>query len=246
MKAAALRALELDPTSPEAHTALGNIQLWFAWDPRAADTSFRRALANNPRYAPAYASDATALVALGRNEEAVMAATRAQDLDPLFPGVAGDLINAGHPDVAIRNAGAQLLLDSTDANAHFLLGQALLQLDKIEEGIEHLRRAVGLSHRVPYMAASLGHWEARVGRSGAARSILNELTQRAEQIWVMPIYFAEVYAGLGDSDSAFAWLERGLEDRAATMMSLTWSREWDSIRADPRFSALLRRMGLAQ
>jgi serine/threonine-protein kinase len=245
MKAAALRALELDPTSAEAHVALGNIQLWFEWDPRAAEASFQRAHTLAPRYAPAYWTDAVALVSLGRQEEAVNAATRAHDLDPLTYGwlLSEVLIMVRRYDAASQAAGRELAIDSTNAMIHFSLGTALVSQGLEAEGLAHLRRARALGGGT-FMLASFAHWAARTGATGEARAALGELTRLAAQHWVMPTFFAEVYSGLGEIDSAFAWLERGLEDRPAAMLSLLWSVEWDPLRADPRFPALLRRMGL--
>ena len=246
MKAAALRALELDPTSAEAHVALGNIQLFFEWDPRAAEASFQRAHALAPQYAPAYWTEAVALGALRRQEEAVEAATRAHELDPLVYGtvLSGVLTVARRYDAASEVARRELEIDSTNAMAHFDLGTAFMNRGLEAEGLAHLRRAVALSAGRTYMLASFAHWAARTGAIEEARAALGELTRLAAQQWVMPTYFAEVYAGLGEIDSAFAWLERGLEDRPAAMLSLLWSVEWDPLRLDPRFPALLRRMGL--
>lgn len=246
MKRAATQAVRLDPSSAEAHTTLGSIQLWFDWDLPAAEASFRLAQSLNPNCGPAYAWYSWVPLTLGHSEEAIAAVRRAQEINPLdFETWAWlSLWSVGRLEVVIQETRSALSMDSTNLGAHFFLGSALVQSGQPQEGLGHLRRAVALDSTNPVLLANLGHWTARMGMTEEAHDIIRLLSEKAENQWVGPVFFAAVHAGLGQADSTFAWLERGYQDREDFMLSLPWHPWWDPIRPDPRFNALLRRMRL--
>jgi tetratricopeptide (TPR) repeat protein len=138
-------------------------------------------------------------------------------------------------------------MDSTDAAAHFFLGLAYEQKGLYEKAIAEIQKStirVGVDY--PRPMAALGHVYAVSGNKGKAREMIEKLKERARRRHVSPYLIATVYAGLGEKERAFEWLEREYDDRSGGFTRIKVDPRFDSLRSDPRFGVLLVRAGLAQ
>ncbi len=244
---AALRALELDATLAEAHATLGAVQEGFDWDWAGAEAEYRRAIELNPSYATAAHWYGMFLVMMGRFEDGLAQLERAAALDPLSSpirtSVAMALVYARRPQEAIEQCGSVLELDPDFAWAHGVLGQAHLQLGSLEQGVEHSRHASELSGLSPEYQAELAAAYAAAGRRSEALALLSELERPGASSSPPWFEMAMAFAGLGDRDRAFECLERAYATRSAWRSYLGVETRLDPVRADPRFEALLARMG---
>ena len=246
-KAAATKALEMDDALAEAHASLGYLRMR-DWDWAGVEGEFKRALEINPNYATARQWYSIFLELTGRPEEAVAEAVRAQELDPLSliinESLGARLLFARRYDRALAQLKKTLEIDQNFAQAHHTLGDTYLQTGMFEEALGELQRARQLDDN-PWVVASLGHAYAVAGRGDEARGMLAELEGRSEQSRVPPEEVARVYAGLGERDRAFAWLERACEERSAHLAFVKVDPAWGALRSDPRFADVMRRVGLA-
>jgi TolB-like protein/Tfp pilus assembly protein PilF len=247
-KVAAMKALEIDPGLAEAHAALGATYLCYDWDWAAAEAELRRATELNARYAPPHQWYALLYSAMGRFDDALAAARRAQEFDPLAPSASvytpRVLYYARRYDQAREALGKVLDLDPDFILAHFWLGRCFVAQSVRERAISELRTAVNLSGRGPVMLAALAHGYAVTGQGAEARKLLGELNELSKQRYVPSYNIAEVYAGLGERDRAFEWLEKALVERTDLLIWLKVDPVWDGLRPDARFQNLLRRIGL--
>ena len=242
---AVTRALELDESLPEAHVAWGGVLQSHLWDWPAAEKEFLRALELDPNHAGAHHWYSDFLTAMGRKDEAVQAARRAAELDPLNLAINMTLgaayFYARRYHEAIEQQKKTLDLDPTFAPAHRSMGGALEQLGRYDEAIEEYRKGVALSTDL-YAKTLLAHTYAVSGRTDESRRLLSELAAGAGDRYVSAYSLAAVYAGLGESDRAFEMLGRAFESRDRGMAWILVAPRFDPLRADPRFSDLLRRM----
>jgi serine/threonine-protein kinase len=246
---AAMKALELDDTLGEAHNALAAVKMDYDWDWPSAEREFKRAIELNPGYATAHQWYGEMLSAQGRHEEALAEIKRAQQLDPLsliINVVRGRiLIQAGQDDLAIEQLRKTLEMDANFAHAHWQLGTAYLGKGLFAEAVSEFQTAATLSPGITWYKAGLGHAYARTGRIGEARKLLSELKELSKRSYVSWFDFAAIYAGLGEKDQAFACVEKAYEQRDPVL--LRWgnvSSLLKPLRGDPRFAALVRKMGL--
>ncbi len=247
-KAAALKAVEIDETLAEGHVSLANVKRYYDRDVVGADREYKRAIELNPNYAYAHLHYAISLVGMGRMTEALAEIKRAQELDPLSlginSGVGWVLYFARQYNQSIEQLRKTLEMDPNFALAHYRLGLAYEQKSMHEESIAAFQKAVTLSGGGPAAIAALGHAYAVSGRKSEAHKALAELQDLGKQRYVARFYLAVVYAGLGDNDQAFAWLEKANEERNEPMFRLNFDPRFDNLHSDPRFAALLRKMGL--
>jgi eukaryotic-like serine/threonine-protein kinase len=247
-KAAAMRALELDETLAEAHTSLAGILAAYDWDWTGAEKEFKRAIELNPRYALAHQWYARYLDATGRHDEGIAEARRAQELDPLSLimnfEVGQAFYFARKYDQAIEQFKKTLELDPNFPPVYSFFPAAYEQKGMYDEAIAGFQKAITLKAGTEGSLFGLGHVYAVSGKQGEARKVLNELKQRSGQVYVPGNGMALVYAGLGEKDQAFTWLEKAYEERSFQMQYLKVEPRWDSLRSDARFADLLRRIGL--
>ena len=246
-KAAALKALEIDDQLSDAHVALGYSSLSYDYDWPAAGKHFERAVALNPSaHGFAYS---LYLSGLGRGDEAVTEAKQALNLDPLSPMVnfrmARTLYMARRYDETIEQCKTMLEMDPGYPLAHWQLGQAYAEKGMYREALSELEKYKTLTHGHPTALAYLGNVLARSGERNRALQVLEELKAVSKQKYAYSLGFARIYAGLGDKDQAFLWLEKGYEERETPIYFLKVDPIWDPLRTDPRFNDLLRRIGLA-
>ncbi|MCU1248493.1 MAG: Adenylate cyclase [Edaphobacter sp.] len=247
-KAAAKRAVELDPTLAETQTALATVQFNDDWNWKAAETGFRHAIQLNPSYATAHQRYSLYLIAMGRTEESLEEMNRARSLDPLSLSVnfslGWRLYMARQYDQAISQLLNTIEMDPSYLLAHIVLGQCYEQEGKYSEAITELQRAASLSPDSPPVLAALGHAYAAAGKRAEALQMLDKLKSVSGRRYVSPFYVAFLYIGLGDREQAVAWLDRGYDDRSNNMIFLNVVPQFDTLRSEPRFQGLRHRIGL--
>ena len=248
-KAAAERALTIDPSLAEAHTSLACVRALYEWDWAAADAGFRRAIAQSPQYATAHQWYAmNCLVPQGRFDTAQTELERAVALDPLSLAVntsvglrcfyARELASA---EAALRHT---LELNRDFGTAHYFLGHIHLAMGRYDEAIPELEQAVGLQGGSAETTAALATAHALAFHRGEAEALLAELERRAALSFVSPALLAQVHLGLGDHAPALARLEEAAARHAADVVWLKVHPIYDCVRGHPRFRELLKGIGL--
>ncbi len=246
-KAAALRALELDPDVAEAHASLAAVKWWHDWNRAEAEQELVAAITLNPNYAVAYDIYGLLLAEMREFKRATEQLRKAQELDPLslIIGVHSGLpmMFEGRTREAIESFMLTLEMDPDFVPALGWLGMAWEQEGEPARAIEAFQRALRIDD-IAIIRASKAHAHALAGDRDAARRDLEELRRIAEQRYVSPYDFAVIHAGFSEIDEAFRWLERAIEDRSAWMVFLRVDRRLDPLRSDPRFDSVLRRAGI--
>jgi len=240
------KALELDDTLAEAHTALGRIAE-AEWNWSQADRQYRRAIELNPSYPLARVWYAMHLYAMERFDEASFHAKRAQQLDPASPFVntwAGAAhAYAGRIDEAMASLQKAVALDPTSWEASLVLARVYITQGMYQDAMAQLEKAKTFNPRDPEILGILAYAYGRAGQREMALGLLGEVKRVvAEGQTSFPMVWA--YAGLGDKDQAFAWLERSYDERRIRMQWLNVDPLLVPLRADPRFHDLARRVGL--
>jgi len=247
-KAAAMQALEIDDQLAEAHTSLAFVKQTLDWDWAGAERGYQRALELSPSYATAHHWYALSLDACGRHSEALAEMERAQELDPLSLIIHANVglmhYHARRYEEGIRQGLATVAMDPNFVRALWYLGLAYAHQSKFAQSIEYLQKAADLSARTPFVIATLGYCYGLAGQKEEAMKIVAELEERSRSAYVSGFAMACPYLGLGDREKAFEWLEKAYEERSTWMLPLKVEPMYDSIRADPRFAGLLRRVGL--
>ena len=242
-KAAAQRAIELDETSAEAHTALGLLLCFSDVNFSEAEKEFKRAIAINPNYATAHHWYGNCLLlALGRFDEAISETQRAVELDPLSliinADVGGTLTIARRYDQAIAQLQRTLALDERFGYAHWNLGEALYLKGDTAAAIAEYEKARSLDDD-PQILGLLGRAYADTGQKEKATQLIRELEERPKHEFVRGYIVALIYIGLGDKPKAIDCLEREYLDH--DNIDTAWIRVdpmLDLLRGDPRFEAL--------
>jgi TolB-like protein/lipoprotein NlpI len=248
-RAAALKALELDKTLGEAHAALGFVYDSFDWDWTKSEREFKRAIRLKPTYATTYEWYALCLSHQARHDEAIATAKRAQELDPLTPIISTVVGLVCHYARQYETALAEYLqiieMDPRFVAAHYFCGCTYSQLGEHEKAIAEEELALQISANSVLPLALLGNTLAVAGKKYAAEEKLQELRQLREQKFVSPFFEALIQIPLGQTDEAFACLEKAYEEKFHRMSSIKVEPMLDPIRSDPRFQKLLNRMGLS-
>ena len=249
-KAAATRAIEIDESLAEAHTALAGALIWFDWNWQAAEREFKRAIELNPASSNArhwYAS--VYLTATGQFDEALKQELRARELEPLSLVINTHLgwicYHARRFESAIAYYRQAIELDANFVPAHFYLGLAYIQQGRFAEAIAELRQALELSRHGAMVIGGLGYALARSGAREEALALLDELKESAANKYIAPFHHAMIHLGLGDADETFASLEKSYDERYCWLVWLRTEPMYDGLRSDPRFADLLGRVGLA-
>ncbi len=247
-RAAALKALELDPVLGEAHVSLGDVLRIYDWDFPAAEREYKRAIQLSPGYPSAHHFYAVYLMSMGREEEAIAEERRALELDPLSlvmrHNLGRALAYAHRCDEAIAEERKVLDMDPNFSIAYNPLGSCLTGTGKKEAAVAQLRKGLELSPGSLSFLAFLGNAEARTGNRAEAMKILERLTELSKQRYIPAYYFAIVHAGLGQKEQAFTELEKAYQERSDFLLWLKIEESMESLRSDPRFADLVRRIGL--
>ncbi len=235
---AALAALAIDGDLAEAHAALG------------AEKSFLSAIRINPGCVTIYSWYAWCLSSVGRAGEALEQIRVAQRLDPISPlinSLAGVyLMLARDYDAAIRQLQDTVELDPGFYRTYWVLGITHVARSEFHEAITALEKAADLMGRHPFALGPLGQCYGMCGRAADARLLLDELLQRSRREYVSGLYLALIHFGLGNTDEAFAYLERTVEERDPCLTGLNVWPVLDMVRSDPRFLLVQSKMGLQQ
>ncbi len=247
-KAAATRALEIDDKLAEAHNSLG-WAIWHNWDWPGAESELKRGLELNPNYATGHHWYAFYLSAMGRHDEAIAEMKRAQELDPLSLPITADVgtifYYAHRYDQALEQNRRTLEMDPNFYRTHLFFGLAYLQKGMYEAAISELNKARQLDENQQVLG-NLGYAYAVAGKRSEAQKIIDELQGLSKRRYMDPYYVALIYIGLGDKEQAFAWLAKAYDERSSWLTTLKAEPELDSLRSDPRFAELVRRVGLPQ
>jgi len=245
-KAAATRALEIDPSLAEAVTSLATAKFNYDWDWVGAAEGFKKAIAMDPRYPTAYQRYSLYLSAIGRPDDSFEQIKKARDLDPLSIGINGSigwrLYLAREYDRAIAQLRDTLEMDPNYGWARLNLGQAYEQKGEYNLAIQEFRHALDLAPSDPLTISALAHAYGVSGNHAEATKLLADLQARSKKQYVSPYYIAVVYLGLGKNELAMDWLEKAFADRSNGLVFMRVEPELDPLRNHPRFAALEARM----
>lgn len=246
-KAAAVKALEIDDTLSEAHSAMGIIKLCYEWDWSGAEEELRRAIESNHNNAIAHQRFGLYLNLLGRFDEAMRELELAMLIDPLSPhsywGLTVTYVLTGQYEKAIEEVQKTLELERDYKPSLYLLGRAYELCGKVDEAIEVFKRIFALSNS-PMFLGALGHAYAVNGKQVLARNVLKDLQELSKRCYVSAYSQAIIHLALGDKDQTFSCLEKAIHDQCEMMTLLGIDPYFDSIRSDLRFTNLLHQVGL--
>jgi len=247
-KMAAMRALRLDPNLGEAHTPLAALLWLHDWQWQEAQREFERSLALNPAHPTASHWYAEYLMTMGRHVEAIGRIKNSQELDPLSliisVAIGRDFYMARRYDDALEQLRRTVELDPNYPVTYWVLGLLLRKMGRYELAIDEGEKGVKLSGGSPLMNAALAQTFATAGKREKAIQILDDLTNLTKQKYVAPYFFAGIHIGLGEDDRAIEYLEKSYEEHSHWLIYLHLDPSMDSLRSNPRFQDLSRRVGL--
>ena len=245
-EAAALKALQIDADLAAAHASMGAVHAFYHWDWKGAERAFRRAIELDPSYTVGHLWYALlVLVPAGRLEEAAAAWQRAAELDPVTP-----VVNTGPSLIRILQRQYDQVIEETeklfelDPNfhwAHYCRGSAYVQKGDYEKAIAALEKM----NLPPWRDGHLGYAYAVAGQPEKARKLIEELQAGSQPEHQAPYHLAMIYFGLEETDKAFECLAQACDQRSTQLWWIKVIPEFDRVRSDPRFQAILRRMNLA-
>jgi len=249
-KRAALRALELDPGLPEGRTALGFVLFEYEWQYEAGEREFMEAIRLNPRSAATHMGYGEFLLSLGRLPEAMREFENARQSDPLSVRLTFD-IGAWYwfdrqLEPAVAEVQKAVAMDPTNSLTYHMLGYILFKMNKPAEAVDAWEKAN--TFEGVFTASENAELRKVYETSGATAFLRREA--ELEQKWIergkyrSPLFIALHYAGAGANEEALKWLERAVEERAGWLPELKMEPMWDPFRSNPRFVALLKKVGL--
>jgi len=248
-KEAALKAVELDPDLAEAHASLGNASFYFDWDWPAAEAEFRHAIGLNPNYATVRYFYGMFLTAAGRFDDAVAQERRAMELDPIQPTIraaqAFTLRLADRNDEAIATSRASIEFDPNFFVSWLNLGQEYALIGKFVEAEEAVRKADDLAVGTSTLILLILGWVLKLaGKRDEARSIYDRVLELSKSKYASAQLIAISYWLFDEKDAAFEWLERAIDERDHWVCYSKYLFDMRGMRSDPRFKALLKKVGL--
>ena len=247
-KVAALKALSIDDSIAEAHLSLAMVKFRFDWDWEGAEREFQRAIELDPGYSAAHYWYSVYLAVLARFDDAFVEAKAARQLSPFSPLMhfsLGLLLYASSQnEEAIEQLRGTVAMDAQFPLSHVVLGLTFGRKGRFDEAIAEFKQALTVGGARPLWSGFLGQVYASAGKTENAVEILHELFATAKKHFVPPVAFAVVYAGLGKTEDAFHWLGKAVEERDGLLIYLKVGSIFDSLRPDPRFSAILTQVGL--
>ena len=245
-RAAALRALEIDPAMAEAYASLGFVDCCFGWDWSSAERNYLQAIALKPNYPTAHHWYGELLTLLGRTAEAAVQLQMAQEFDPLSLAINADNAAASYYARQYEKGEVQLCnlleLNPNFLRAHVVLGKLYAQQGKYEQALAALDRALTLSNSDHVALSVLAYAQALAGNDTEARHALDQLQALARQRYVSAGSIGLIYGALGETDKAFDCLDHAFENKDIEMVWLKVDPAYDPLRSDPRFGELARRV----
>jgi serine/threonine-protein kinase len=247
-KAAALKAIELDGSLSEAHTALAIIAFWYDFDPKSAEQHHLRALELDPKSPQSHFAYAHMLSNTGRFEEAIAEIKRALEEDPVnlvYNAQKGQILFfAGRDDEALSVLKTTAEMDNNFWLVPLFMSRIYLKKGMWDDALAAATTASEITHGNAEAVATVGYAHAKAGRIDAARAVIRDLENRASTRYV-PLYgVAAIYAALGERNTALDLLDRSFENRDALLVFLKVDLKWDDMRSEPRFIELMRKMNL--
>jgi TolB-like protein/tetratricopeptide (TPR) repeat protein len=246
VKTKARKALQLDDQLAEARLPLAAALFFYDWDWAGAEEEFKRSIKANPNYAVAHQSYGLFLIAMKRFDESLSSMRRALEIDPVSPliktTVGFPYYYSGQYEQAIKQYHEALEEDPYFGLTHVALADVYTQLGRYEQAIEYYEQGLAMWEEksvLPY----LGYVYGLSNRREKALNILSKLEGLSTQEYISPFSMAVVYAGLGEADEMFAWLEKAYEERSNKLVFLDVQPVFNQFRADERFISLLRRIG---
>ena len=247
-RVAALRALEIDPNLAEGHAVLATILKNYDWDWKSAEREYKRAIELNPNYAAAHYHYSYFLVEFCRFDEAIHEATEALLHDPmsglLNAGLSWVLLNSRQIERCIKQALTAVEVDPNMTLCYWSLGTAYEQIGKYGASIEAYEKGIVRGGAAAHSTAFIGHVRAKMGEKEKAWGAIRELEQLSKTQFVPSLALAMVYDGLEERDLAIQALERAYENRETNLVQIKTLHQFDTIRDDPRFQEIERRVGL--
>ena len=252
-EAAARKSLELDDSLAEAHTALALVQHHYHWDWKGAEASYRRAVELNPNYAPAHLWYSWLLLALGRQEDAAREIERTlaivQQTDPHRLVAVHATRAASYYFQREYQRAADLCQKALELNPdffmlHLILARAYARMGMTAEAIAELKSKGAAAGEVPLVDAALGLAYGSMGKRGQTEKMVETFKTASRKRYVPATYFGMLFAGLGDQDQALTWLEKAYDERADGLTWINVDPMLDTLRKQPRFKAIVKKMGL--
>jgi tetratricopeptide (TPR) repeat protein len=249
-KEALRKALELDNSVGEAHDTLAQIRWHHEWDWAGTEREFNESIRLSPNYDCAHADRSSYLSWSGRREEAAAEITKSRELDPGYSFASSESgMRYLTRDFAglVEASRKGVVSDPNEWLLRYFLGVGYEGTGKVQEAIPEYQKAVEMSNGDQDATAALAHAYAVTGKRAEAEKILRDLERKSKTSYVSPYMIATIYAGLGDRDNAFEFLEKAFQERC-------WDIVWcvkadpriDNLRSDPRFEALLKNVGFPQ
>ena len=246
-KAAAEKAIQLDDSSAEAHTSLGQFRAFYEFDWAGCESEIHRAFALNPNYAFAHDQFGVVLALQGRLDEASAEGKLAAELDPLSPEILLDTVFAlawqGNYEAAMEQANRAVDLDPAFFLPRFAQGWINIAAGKIGDAIPELQKA-NVIESPPFVAGWLGYAYGVTGDRTRAMAVIEELNRKSLHGYVPPFNLAIVYLGMGDSGRAMDYLEQAYSEHSQWLCWLKMDRIFDPLRKEPRFIALMKKVHL--
>ena len=248
-KAYAERALAIDGHLAEPHATLGSIYD-DSWQWGEAEKEYKTAIELNPNYPTAYHWYSILLKNVGRNDEAAAMIKRAQQLDPLSSVIGVNVSRMyqlqNNHDASIENSLKIIELDPNFGLAYEDLAFSYLKKGRNAEAIAAAKKAVDLTNGAAITLGELGYVYAAAGKRAEAIEKIKELEEKYTRKQAVGQYVAAIYAGLGDKNKAFEWLEKDFQARNGKLVEVRWQVQFETLRDDPRYKDLLKRMGLPE
>jgi serine/threonine protein kinase/Tfp pilus assembly protein PilF len=244
----AVRALEIDETFAEAHTALANIKMFYEWEWEEAGREIKRALEINPSSTLGHDTYAGYCLLMGNNYKAIEEALKYVELDPISFAAYFHLgvyfLRSGMLQEAKIQFRKALDLVPNHPHGLWMLGQALVLEAYYEEGLSNIKKAYELSEGQTAILTGLGWSYAVSGQNDKAQKILDDLMKRAKKEYIPPFYFAKIHNGLGNKERALDWLDKAYEEHDISLVPIKTDETFDNLRSEPRFIALLEKMSI--
>ena len=247
-EAAVKRALEIDESLAEVHTSYASLLLFHKWDWENSEIEFKRALELNPNYATTYHWYSFWSLGMGDLKEAIRLTSKANKLDPVSQAIIKDkgmmLYHNRQYDRAIKIEKKTLILDPNYPTAHRLLSLSYQGEGQYEEAIRENDRWGDLTGNQPEADFCRAQIYAAAGREQEARDLIESLEDDVSKIDNVYRGLALVYSALGEIDQALEMLEKSLDMREIALLSIKVDPKLDAVRADPRFTELLTKLGV--
>ena len=243
--------MQLDESLGEAHSTLGYLNWQYDWDWQAAERELRHAIDLNPNYVEGHIALVWYLAWSGRRDAALAEVQKIRTLDPAYPDTliheSGVYYHQRDYKSLIEASQRSVITSPNSWSNHYYLAVGYEGSGQLEQAVPEYQRAVDLSQRDSDTTAGLAHVYATMGKRAEAEKILGDLLRQSKTSYVSPYMIAAIYSGLGQNDKAFEFLEKAYQEKSPDIAYfIKADLRIDTLRSDPRFEDLLRRIGIPQ